>query len=498
MLSAQLEYDVNEKSPLPPSKFAGRSSWRARFVPSAVLIDAVAIAVALLTAQVLRFGQGGGSEFLSGSSRASYLTVSIILFVAWLAALGLNRCYQPEHATIGNETYLRMVRSSFFIFGVLAMVALALRLQFARGYVAIVFPLGVVLLLFGRFLLRTWLIRQRFQARCMDNVLIVGAPQEVRYVADRICNTPAAGLSISGVLTGASTPGDFELRDGTIVPDAGSVDFALETAMQHHVDAIIVAGHARASDTFLRELGWGLEGTGVGMVLASRMTDVAGPRIHRTPVEGLPLMSVDAPRYDGGRYLLKRAFDIVVSAALLVLLSPVFAVAAALIWVDDHGPVFFRQERVGVNGDTFKMTKFRSMVVDAEARLAELEADGAAAGKLFKMHQDPRITKIGKVLRAYSIDELPQLVDVLIGKMSLVGPRPALSSEVSVYRDHAHRRLNVKPGITGPWQVGGRSNLSWEESLRKDLYYVENWTIIGDCLLLIKTVKAVLSRDGAY
>lgn len=144
------------------------------------------------------------------------------------------------------------------------------------------------------------------------------------------------------------------------------------------------------------------------------------------------------------------------------------------------------------------MTKFRSMVVDAESLLDDLEADAGADATLFKMREDPRITRVGKALRAYSIDELPQLLDVFVGSMSLVGPRPALDSEVSVYRDHAHRRLNVKPGITGPWQVGGRSNLSWEDSIRKDLYYVENWTMVGDCLLLIKTVKAVVTREGAY
>ncbi|MEO8851345.1 MAG: exopolysaccharide biosynthesis polyprenyl glycosylphosphotransferase, partial [Allobranchiibius sp.] len=226
--------------------------------------------------------------------------------------------------------------------------------------------------------------------------------------------------------------------------------------------------------------------------------DVAGPRIHRTPVEGLPLMSVEPPRYDGGRYLLKRIFDIVLSGVLLVALSPIFAVVAALIKFTDRGPVFFRQKRVGVNGASFPMTKFRSMVVNAELRLDDLEADAGSTATLFKMRHDPRITRVGTFLRAYSIDELPQLMDVFIGNMSLVGPRPALSSEVSVYRDFAHRRLNVKPGITGPWQVGGRSNLSWEDSIRKDLYYVENWTIIGDCLLLIKTVKAVLTREGAY
>ncbi|MBO1755833.1 sugar transferase [Allobranchiibius sp. CTAmp26] len=495
-MSAQVEVDVTEGHPVAEPVFVEVSRWRPRFVLTAIGVDALAIAVALTSAKLARFG--GGRVALPGAPQANYLIVSVSLLTAWMAALAFTQSYRPEHATIGNEAYLRVVRSSFFIFGALAMVALALRLQFARGYIAIAFPLGVVLLILGRFTIRLWLVRQRSAGRCMDTVLLVGAPQEVRYVADRIGRTPEAGFTISGVLTDAERPGAFELRDGRVVPDAGSVDNALATALAHDVSAIIVAGHAQVSDTYLRELGWSLERTGIGMVLANRMTDVAGPRIHRTPVEGLPLMSVEAPRYDGGRYLLKRVFDVVVSGALLVVTSPLFAVIALAIKLSDRGPVFFRQDRVGVNGETFAMTKFRSMVVDAEAQLVGLTPDAGLAHPLFKMRQDPRVTRVGRALRAYSLDELPQLLDVFAGKMSLVGPRPALTREVSVYRDNAHRRLNVKPGITGPWQVGGRSNLSWEDSIRKDLYYVENWTLVGDCLLLVKTVKAVLTRDGAF
>ena len=493
-MSAQVQ--VAKGHPSLEPVFVEASRWRPRFVLTAILVDGLAIAIALVGAKLLRFGSG--RQALSGTSHASYLTVAAALLVSWMGALAFTQSYRPEHATIGNEAYLRVVRSSFFIFGALAMVALALRLQFARGYIAIAFPLGVALLILGRFGIRLWLVRQRSAGRCMDAVLVVGAPQEVRYVADRIGRTPEAGFTISGVLTDAKHPGAFELRDGRIVPDAGSVHNALDTALAHDVSAIIIAGHAQVSDTYLRELGWALERTGIGMVLASRMTDVAGPRIHRTPVEGLPLMSVEAPRYDGGRYLLKRIFDVIISGFLLLLTAPVFAVVAILIKTTDRGPVFFRQDRVGVNGETFAMTKFRSMVVDAESRLGGLAPDAGLEHPLFKMREDPRVTRVGRALRAYSLDELPQLLDVLTGKMSLVGPRPALTREVSVYRDNAHRRLNVKPGITGPWQVGGRSNLSWEDSIRKDLYYVENWTLVGDCLLLVRTVKAVLTRDGAF
>ena len=234
------------------------------------------------------------------------------------------------------------------------------------------------------------------------------------------------------------------------------------------------------------------------MAIASRMTDVAGPRIHWRPIEGLPLMSVEMPRYSGLKYSLKRLFDIVVATGMLLLLSPVLLLIALAVRLDSPGPIFFRQSRVGVNGSLFKMTKFRSMVVDAEECLAALEAQNEGSGLLFKMKDDPRITRVGNVLRRYSLDELPQLFDVVAGSMSLVGPRPPLPREVEGYETHVHRRLNVKPGITGPWQVGGRSNLTWEESIRKDLYYVENWSLSGDLVILFKPVRAVLASDGAY
>jgi exopolysaccharide biosynthesis polyprenyl glycosylphosphotransferase len=196
----------------------------------------------------------------------------------------------------------------------------------------------------------------------------------------------------------------------------------------------------------------------------------------------------------------KRAFDLAAALILIILFSPLLAAAAVAVRLSTPGPVLFRQERVGLNGEHFFMLKFRSMVVDAEQRLTDLRDVDRAVGNsvMFKMKNDPRITPIGSFLRRFSLDELPQLFNVLGGSMSLVGPRPPLEREVAVYEHHVHRRFLVKPGITGLWQVSGRSNLSWEDTVRLDLYYVENWSITGDLLILWRTSRAVLARDGAY
>ncbi|BCW72569.1 hypothetical protein NicSoilB8_36130 [Arthrobacter sp. NicSoilB8] len=232
--------------------------------------------------------------------------------------------------------------------------------------------------------------------------------------------------------------------------------------------------------------------------MAPALTDIAGPRIHTQQVAGLPLIHVTTPALDGGQRVAKRLFDIVVSAILIVLSSPVMIVVALLLKLTDPGPVLFKQQRVGIQGAHFGMLKFRSMVIDAEQRLVELQHKNEGNGVLFKMKSDPRITPVGRFLRKFSLDELPQLFNILAGSMSLVGPRPPLPSEVAAYEKDVRRRLLVKPGLTGLWQVSGRSNLSWQDSVRLDLYYVENWSLAGDLLIILKTARAVFRSTGAY
>jgi exopolysaccharide biosynthesis polyprenyl glycosylphosphotransferase len=263
-------------------------------------------------------------------------------------------------------------------------------------------------------------------------------------------------------------------------------------------DTVIFTGAHSYGPQELKELGWRIEALQMELILVPALTDVAGPRIHARPVAGMPLIHIDYPAFESGRRIAKRAFDMAASALCLVVAAPVFAVIAVAIFVTSPGPVLFAQERVGQCGKRFKMYKFRSMVVDAEAALPSLLDKSEGNGVLFKMRDDPRVTKLGAFLRRYSLDELPQFVNVLRNDMSLVGPRPPLPCEVEKYDDRCARRLLVKPGITGLWQTGGRSNLSWEDSIRLDLYYVENWSLAGDLVILFRTFNAVLNPVGAY
>jgi exopolysaccharide biosynthesis polyprenyl glycosylphosphotransferase len=248
----------------------------------------------------------------------------------------------------------------------------------------------------------------------------------------------------------------------------------------------------------LKRLGWDLEGAGVDLIVAPALTDVAGPRVHIRPVSGLQLLYVEQPEFTGPTWAMKEAFDRALAALALLVLSPLLVLIAASIRLTSTGPVIFRQVRVGRNGEVFTVYKFRTMVVGAETHLEALWEISEGNGVLFKLKDDPRVTRVGRFLRRLSLDELPQLWNVLVGSMSVVGPRPALPNEAERYGRSTARRLLVKPGITGLWQVSGRSDLSWEDSVRLDLYYVENWSFAGDVQILWKTLSAVVRGQGAY
>jgi exopolysaccharide biosynthesis polyprenyl glycosylphosphotransferase len=294
------------------------------------------------------------------------------------------------------------------------------------------------------------------------------------------------------------------VTDGGRIKDFGSqlplidIDDLARTSRTTRTRAVMIAGNLPGGHQQIRDLGWQLENSNVELILLSRLTDVAGPRMHLRPVQDLPMMHVDLPQYSGFNHVMKRMGDVIAAVMAIAVLSPLLVVIAIMIQLTSPGPILFRQDRVGVHGNRFTMLKFRSMVVDAEARLAELKHLSDGNGVMFKMKRDPRVTPIGRVLRRYSLDELPQLFNVVAGDMSLIGPRPPLLAEVERYEDRVNRRLLIKPGITGLWQVSGRSNLSWEESVKLDLYYVENWSVTGDLVILLKTIRAVLVRDGAY
>jgi exopolysaccharide biosynthesis polyprenyl glycosylphosphotransferase len=451
-------------------------NWARLFARRLAFTDFVVISWAVIGTQIAWFGTLNSQlnvQKYSGGFGLSYTLVSAVLIVSWFVILAMFGTRDSRVIGTGNNEYKRLVDATVRLFGVVAIIAFLFQLDLARGYIIMALPIGSLALLASRWMWRQWLSAQRMRGRYSSRVLLVGSRVSVTSIERELRRLPDAGYLVVGACVPGDTIGEFLYGR---IPVSGNLD-QLQAAMEATgADTVVVTSSDELPPERIRELSWSLEPGRQHLVLAPSLTDVGGPRIHMRPVAGLPLIHVETPRYEGFKRFSKRAFDVVSSSLLIVLLSPVLAAAAIGVRLTTRGAVLFKQDRVGLNGEHFKMLKFRSMVVDAEQRLTELDRAGRAEGNavMFKMKNDPRITPIGGFLRRFSLDELPQLFNVLLGSMSLVGPRPPLDREVAIYEHHVHRRFLVKPGITGLWQVSGRSNLSWEDTVRLDLYYVEN------------------------
>jgi exopolysaccharide biosynthesis polyprenyl glycosylphosphotransferase len=378
-----------------------------------------------------------------------------------------------------------------------AMIGVLLAWQHLQLVLLVGLPVGLLALLITRWAWRNWLGAQRVNGRFTSRTLVVGNKDDVEYVVSTLHPIGPSGYQVVGATLLDGNARDVDI-DGARFPVLGNVNTVAAVAAELGADTIIVASRPDGDPEFIKKLSWQLEGTAAELVLSSRLTDVAGPRISFAPVEGLPLIQVQIPTYEGGRHVLKRALDVVVATLALIPIALATPVIALLVKLDSPGPLFFFQERVGRDGRTFKMVKFRSMKTDAEQQLAALKEQNEGAGLLFKMKDDPRVTRVGRVLRKLSLDELPQFWNVLTGDMSVVGPRPPLPTEVTAYDGTVFRRLYIKPGITGLWQVSGRSDLSWDESVRLDLRYVENWSVVNDLQIMWRTAKVMVQPSGAY
>jgi len=475
-------------------------TYRVRLQVSDTLI------VAVVVAATLALGVPWSSPVLAGSTRLDAavipaLAIPVLVAAGWLIALAAYHTRDARVLGLGASEYKLVVNASALAFGMLAILFLVFRVDFAAEYFVLALPVGLGALVLDRWLWRKWLLRQREYGHYLARAIVVGRRDDVEYVIAQIAaNSGAAYRVVGAAVDGASGLGQgarLTVGDQSI-PVVAERDGVAAAAASVGADAVIVAGQPDEGGEFVRQLGWDLEGTPAELVLSSRLTDVAGPRIHFRPVDGLPLIHVETPTFEGGKHVLKRSVDVVLSALALVVLLPLLFAIAVLVRVDSPGPVIFRQRRCGRNGDTFEMLKFRSMVETAEDDLAGLLDRNEGNGVLFKLHNDPRVTRAGRWLRKYSLDELPQLWNVLVGDMSIVGPRPPLVTEVAGYEGSVHRRLFIKPGMTGLWQISGRSDLTWEESVRLDLYYVENWSLTGDLMIMWRTAKAVVRPKGAY
>jgi exopolysaccharide biosynthesis polyprenyl glycosylphosphotransferase len=463
------------------------ASWTNGYLRQAVAADSICgLAAGLLAFQVRFDNIRGGTGF--------YLLLSLSLPVLWVIAVRLAGGYDSRFIGVGTDEFRRVLNAGICLTACVAIASYATKMELARGYVVIALPSLTVLDLLGRLTLRKRLHKLRALGSCMRKVVIVGHLDVVRDLSAVLRRESYHGLWVVAACVAGSAR--REVIDN--IPVIGGLDNVADTVERYDADTVAVLSCPEMSGVMLRDLAWELEKTGTDLCVAPALLDVAGPRTTIRPVAGLPLLHMDHPEFTGVRRVVKAAFDRAAAGLALFLLSPLFIFFILLIRLSDSGPGLFRQTRVGRDGRAFTVFKFRTMVVDAEERKSHLATLNDGDGVLFKMRRDPRVTAVGVWLRRWSLDELPQLINVLIGDMSLVGPRPALPQEAALYGDHVRRRLAVKPGLTGLWQVSGRSDLSWDESVRLDLRYVENWSFVLDLQILWKTASAVLRGSGAY
>lgn len=421
-----------------------------------------------------------------------YLLVSMVLPGVWCCAVALNRAYEPRMLGVGSEEFRRVVQTGVALVAGTAIGSYVTKTDVARGYVVLALPLVTLFTLVFRYALRRSLHRRRAAGACMRKVVAAGHESSIEELIRLFRREHHHGMDVVAACLPGGHPGQ-RVADVPVAGDLTDVPIVVE---QYDADTVAVLACPEMDGQALRRLAWRLERTRTELVVAPALMDVAGPRTMIRPIAGMPLLHVDHPELAGVRQLVKNVFDRLVAAVLLVLLAPALAGLAAAVRLTSPGPALFRQTRVGRDGRLFTIVKFRTMRRGSEQQKVTLVSD--RDGLLFKLRNDPRVTPLGSLMRRHSLDELPQLLNVVRGHMSLVGPRPPLPEEVARYGDDVRRRLLVRPGLTGLWQVSGRSDLSWEESVRLDLRYVENWSLTLDLQILWKTWSAVARGQGAY
>jgi exopolysaccharide biosynthesis polyprenyl glycosylphosphotransferase len=467
------------------------STWHRPYAAALVLLDYAATMLASFV--VISLFAKADSGFQHNPQFFSVVAY-VLLPLCWIIVLWGHGAYDRRYLGIGTDEFKRVVRASVTVVATVSFVAFATKTDLSRLSVGSALVSALLFVLIARYIARRLLVVVRGRGRAIHRVLLVGTLHETLDVYTAVSRAPGAGLVPVGIHL---TEGYAAARgQNTPVPVYAGREVVVLT-QELGADTIAVCGSASSEPGELRRLAWQLEGTGVDLVVAPQLTDIAGPRVHIRPVEGLPLLYVEEPTLSGVAWLFKNLMDRVAAAAMLLALAPLFLVIGLMIRFSDPGPVFFSQPRVGREGNTFRVWKFRTMYTDSEERLAQLVDQNESDGLLFKIKDDPRVIPVGRFLRASSMDELPQLINVLRGEMSLVGPRP-LPADDGDFLGDVRRRLLVRPGMTGLWQVSGRSELSWDDAVRLDLYYVDNWSLTFDLVILWRTIGVVFARKGAY
>ncbi|MDX3278481.1 sugar transferase [Streptomyces scabiei] len=464
--------------------------WEQRYRRTVIMSDTVATAT--VVAAIGNFF--GARDAANWHEKWGILAFGTELLV--LGALAVSRAWAPAVLGQGAEEFRRLGRSLFTATVVLALGGIALTSRNIKLWIFVAIPAIALVTMTVRYLLRLSLHRQRKEGRCLRPVLAAGSPATVSDLIARTRKFPHLGWRVDAVCTTDGLGFGGEFLDG--VPVVGGLADVAGHVRRDGYRVVAVTPDPHWSPHRLQRLAWNLEGSDAEMVVAPVLMEVAGPRLHVDAVLGIPLLRVSMPAFTGGRRAVKEVVDRIGATILLMLFAPLMALVALLVLMDSRGGAFYRQRRVGKDGREFTILKFRTMVTGAHKTRDALADRNEGAGPLFKLRRDPRVTRVGAVLRRYSLDELPQLLNVLTGSMSLVGPRPPLPEESAAYGPDIRRRLLVKPGLTGLWQISGRSDLSWEEAVRLDLRYVEDWSLALDSVILWKTLRAVIHGQGAY
>jgi exopolysaccharide biosynthesis polyprenyl glycosylphosphotransferase len=466
------------------------NDWEQRYRRTVIISDTAA--TAFVVAGIGNFF--GARDAANWHEKWGILAFGTELLV--LGALAVGRAWAPAVLGQGAEEFRRLGRSLFAATVVLALGGIALTSRNIKLWIFVAIPAIALVTMTARYVLRLRLHKQRKEGRCLRPVLAAGSPATVRDLIARTRKFPHLGWRVDAVCTADGLGFEGDELDGVRV--VGLLEDVAKHVQHDGYRVVAVTPDPHWSPDRLQRLAWNLEGSEAEMVVAPVLMEVAGPRLHVDAVLGIPLLRVSMPTFTGGRRAIKGVVDRVGAAILLMLFAPLMVLVALLVLADSRGGAFYRQRRVGKDGREFTILKFRTMVTGADTARAELVELNEGAGLLFKLRQDPRVTRVGTVLRRYSLDELPQLLNVLTGSMSLVGPRPPLPEESAAYGPDIRRRLLVKPGLTGLWQISGRSDLPWDEAVRLDLRYVEDWSLALDTVILWKTLRAVLHGQGAY
>ena len=456
--------------------------WKPKLRKNLAFFDLLTLVFSISLIFNLRFPntwQGGLNDY-----ELRNIVLSLLVLVSWLFFLWFNGSRDTNILGFGADEYKRLTNATLLSFTFIAFISYIFKLEISRGFVLLVFPFGLSLLFIVRRVLRRRLLRARNQGRYLSRVLLlhsgISDPVEARLTLAQ-----HAGFSIVHKIVSAENI-KFEIKD------------IVSNALSNNCDQIMVGQSAVISAAELRKLGWALEATNIDLIVAPAVTEIAGPRLKVSNVEGLPLLHLEQPDFSGASRITKRLLDLILSIFGLIIISPFLVVIALIIKLFDRGSVLYFQKRIGQNNKEFTVYKFRTMYEGSHEQRAKIMAETNKDPRLAKNPQDPRVTKPGLFLRRWSIDEIPQIINVIKGEMSLVGPRPPLAEEVNKYEKSETRRLLVKPGLTGLWQVSGRSELDWEDAVRLDLYYVENWSLTLDILIIIRTAAAVWRGEGAY